>query len=88
MVPIGPATPAKIVVAEFRVHYDGLTKDRYGDYVLKLGLAKDDKDEAWKLSDYDGMMMDVVFRVTPRLNPLAIADAEVVDSPAAEWNLE
>lgn len=77
--PIGPALPAKIVVAKFQAHFKQLTKDRYGDYNLALGVGKEHKDEAWQLTDYDGMMFDITIEVIPRIKPAPVT---------SEWDTE
>ena len=73
IVPIGPALPPAVEVSRFRCHFKQLTKDRYGDYTLALGVGKEDKDEAWKLTDYDGSMMEIVVSVIPRIKPTVIS---------------
>lgn len=64
--PIGPALPEPVHVTTFHAHFEQLRKTRYGDYSLALGVGKEDKDEAWKLSDYDGQMLEITIRVIPR----------------------
>lgn len=80
---IGPATPASIQVTSFPAYFQQLRKDRYGDYILTLGVAKADKDTAWTLTDYDGMMLEVTIRVIPRIKTASIETA--IDLTNNEW---
>ncbi len=58
---------ATIHVAQFKAYYISLVPARQGDYKLSLGVVHENKDEAWKLSDFDGNMLEIAVSTLRRI---------------------
>lgn len=65
---VEPITPRSIVeVATFKAFYISVVPARQGDYKLSLGIPFAFKDDAWKLSDFDGNMLEVTVTTLRRV---------------------
>lgn len=63
-----PLRPLETVTV-FKAFYHTLAKASHGDYKLVLGIPFDQKDSAWKLSDYDGAMVEITIRARAKTIP-------------------
>lgn len=56
-----------IEVARFKAYYISLVPARQGDYKLALGIPHAEKDLAWRLSDFDGNMLEIAVSTLKRV---------------------